>query len=324
MDNTAVAIRHQDLPMELSINELCAQVTKIQEVMNKVMHKDEHYGVIPGTNKPSLLKPGAEKLCLVFRLDPQFESFEQRDGDHLTIKSKCIMYHIPTGMRMGSGEGSCSTKESKYAFRNATLACPECGKDAIIKGKAEFGGGWLCFKKKGGCGSKFPDDQFAGVELGKVAADNLADQYNTVLKMANKRALVAAVLVTTAASDIFTQDMEDITPPDAQEAPTTQPRAQAKPAPNPLRVSDPQRKRLWAICKAKGISEQRLKDRLALYGFVSGYEITRDKYEEICQWAESGGVAPDPVAEAAPEYQREPGDDSDDIPTSWPENAENK
>ena len=34
--------------------------------------------------------------------------------------------------------------------------------------------------------------------------------YNTVLKMAKKRALVDAVLTATAASDIFTQDLEDI------------------------------------------------------------------------------------------------------------------
>lgn len=35
--------------------------------------------------------------------------------------------------------------------------CPQCQKPAIIKGRAEYGGGWLCFKKKGGCGAKFPD-----------------------------------------------------------------------------------------------------------------------------------------------------------------------
>jgi hypothetical protein len=35
-------------------------------------------------------------------------------------------------------------------------ACPVCGVvGAIIKGKPEYGGGWLCFQKKGGCGAKF-------------------------------------------------------------------------------------------------------------------------------------------------------------------------
>jgi hypothetical protein len=36
--------------------------------------------------------------------------------------------------------------------------CPACGKDrAVMAGKAEYGGGWLCFKKKGGCGHKWQD-----------------------------------------------------------------------------------------------------------------------------------------------------------------------
>ena len=37
------------------------------------------------------------------------------------------------------------------------MVCPDCGKDAIIKGKEEYGGGWLCYKAKGGCGSKFAE-----------------------------------------------------------------------------------------------------------------------------------------------------------------------
>ncbi len=242
MADQALAIRQSDVPMELSVTDLMAQVRKIQEVMKQAMKQDEHYGVIPGTGKkPTLLKPGAEKLCLLFRLDPQFESVETRDGEHLTVKSRCVLYHIPTGMRMGSGEGSCSSKETKYAYRNATLACPDCGKDAIIKGKEEYGGGWLCFKKKGGCGSKFPDDQFKGIELGKVPVDNLADQYNTVLKMADKRALIAAVLVTTAASDIFTQDLEEM-PQDGANGdvpPVLRPSVQSEPkaSPRPARTA---------------------------------------------------------------------------------------
>ena len=207
---TELEARSSDLPMELSVTDLLAQVRKIQDVMKNCMRENEHFGVIPGTNKPTLLKPGAEKLNLVFRFDPQYDSVDRYDGDHLTVKSKCTLFHIPTGMRIGSGEGSCSTKESKYAFRNAQIVCPQCGKETVIKGKEEYGGGYLCFTKKGGCGAKFPDKEFEGAVLGKVANDNLADCYNTVLKMANKRSLISAVLNATAASDIFMQDLEDM------------------------------------------------------------------------------------------------------------------
>jgi hypothetical protein len=39
---------------------------------------------------------------------------------------------------------------------HAENVCPNCGETkAVIKGKAEYGGGWLCFLKKGGCGAKW-------------------------------------------------------------------------------------------------------------------------------------------------------------------------
>ena len=55
----------------------------------------------------------------------------------------------------------------------------------------------------------------------KVEHDNPADHYNTVLKMAKKRALVDAVLTSTAASDIFTQDLEEISASIATLTPAT-------------------------------------------------------------------------------------------------------
>ena len=205
---------------ERSVEEVVQQVKKIQQVQAAVMKEGEHYGVIPGTQKPTLLKPGAEKLAFVFRLDPQYEITETHDKDHLSVTSRCTLWHIGAGVRMGSGMGSCSTKETKYAFRHAARKCPACGKEAIIKGKEEYGGGWLCFKKKEGCGAKFKDGdaKIETQEAGLVANENLADTYNTVLKMSNKRALVAAVLNVTAASDIFTQDLEDYQEPAASGA----------------------------------------------------------------------------------------------------------
>jgi hypothetical protein len=206
----------------LSVNDVRSQVNLIQMVMREVMKKDEHYGVIPGTGtKPTLLKAGAEKLCLTFRLDPQYEITERQEGPHLTVTSKCTLWHIPSGQRFGSGMGSCSTRESKYAYRQAQRKCPNCGAEAIIKGK-DFKNegkptGWICFSKKGGCGTKFKDGapEIESQKVGRTPNEDLADQYNTVLKMANKRSLVAAVLNATAASDIFTQDIEDLPQPKA-------------------------------------------------------------------------------------------------------------
>lgn len=209
----------------LSVTDVRSQVNLIQHVLREVMKEGQHFGVIPGTNKPTLLKAGAEKLCLTFRLDPQYEITERQDGPHLSITSKCTLWHIPSGQRFGSGMGSCSTREAKYAYRQTSVKCPVCEKEAIIKGKEEYGGGWVCFKKKGGCGAKFADgaQEIEKQPRGRVPNEDLADTYNTVLKMANKRSLVAAVLNATAASDIFTQDIEDFSEEPGRTGPSSSP-----------------------------------------------------------------------------------------------------
>jgi len=201
----------------LSAQEIKAQVQLIQEVMQAVMQEGFHYGVIPGTEKPTLLKPGAEKLTTTFRLAPLLNVETREIGTvHREYEVRCTLVHIPTGRVYGEGVGSCSTLESRYRYRNAERICPNCGRPTIIKGRAEYGGGWLCFQKKGGCGAKFTDQDPAltSQSTGRVENPDIADIYNTVLKMAKKRALIDATLTVTAASDIFTQDLEDYIPPD--------------------------------------------------------------------------------------------------------------
>ena len=203
---------------ERSVGEVRNQVNKIQELMKDLMKTGEHYGVIPGTGtKPSLLKAGAEKLCFAFRLAPEFE-IRQTDlaAGHREIQVITTLRNMATGAVVGQGLGSCSTMESKYRWRKLSRVCPKCGQEAIIKGKEEYGGGWICFKKKGGCGAKFADDapEIIGQPEGRIENEDIADQYNTVLKMAKKRSIVDATITACAASDIFTQDVEDMVPED--------------------------------------------------------------------------------------------------------------
>jgi hypothetical protein len=201
---------------ERSVAEVKAQVGKIQSLMADVMHEGEHYGAsFPGDKKKNLLKPGADKLCMVFRLAPEFEvARDDLPGGHREYRIKTILRNTVTGQIAGQGLGSCSTMESKYRWRIEAKRCPLCGKEAIIKGKEEYGGGWLCYKKKGGCGETFADDdpQITSQITGKVENTDIADTYNTVLKIAKKRSYVDATITVTAASDIFAQDAEDILP----------------------------------------------------------------------------------------------------------------
>lgn len=215
LETTAVVVRDNNTAVgqALSVNEIVAQVNLIQQVMAKVMKDGEHYGTIPGCgDKKTLLQPGAQKLTMTFRLAPEYTIQETDLGrGHKEYRVVAALKSIQTGNFVGEGVGVCSTMESKYRYRSGARKCPTCGKETIIKGKAEYGGGWLCFARKGGCGAKWPDGAqvIEAQNIERVEHDNPADHYNTVLKMAKKRSFVDATITATAASDIFTQDIGD-------------------------------------------------------------------------------------------------------------------
>jgi hypothetical protein len=202
----------------VSPEALQRQVNAIQEAMKQVMEEGVHYGKVPGCgDKPALFKPGAEKINLLFRLVPEFifETITLPNG-HFEIITTCYL-HVGNlkGQVVGQGIGSCSTMETKYRYRNGERVCPSCGKPCLIQSsdfKTKAKDGWLCFAKKGGCGVKYPlgDAQIESQIVGKIDNPDIADQYNTVRKMSKKRAHVDCTITATAASDIFTQDIEDM------------------------------------------------------------------------------------------------------------------
>lgn len=188
--------------------------TRVDNLRAAVMKEGIDYGTIPGSDKKVLKKPGAEKLCSEFGFYPRFEQVtaieEFSDRPLFHYRYRAILYRM-TGEPIAEGIGSCNSMEKKYRYRQGERLCPTCGKPTIIKGKAEYGGGWVCFAKKGGCGAKFADTdpQIADQQVGQVENTDIYDQINTIDKMAQKRALVAAVLIATNASDYFTQDLDD-------------------------------------------------------------------------------------------------------------------
>lgn len=220
-----------------------------KDFISSVLREGLDFGTIPGANKPALLKPGAEKLSSFFGLCSHFEDVshtedwtgEAHAGEpFFYYRVRCILVNA-SGVKIATADGSCNSWETKYRYRQAQRSCPECGKNAIIKGKAEYGGGWLCFAKKGGCGAKFADNDTAitGQQIGQAKNPDPAELVNTILKMAQKRALVAAVLIGCGASDYFTQDVddfitaeyEDVTPRKHEEKPKPAPEKPAAPPP---------------------------------------------------------------------------------------------
>lgn len=154
----------------MSVSDAIERRQAIDEFRRDILVSGTDYGVIPGTGtKPTLFKPGAEKLCTFFGLAPKFVATEKildwtgkdHDGEpFFFFQYTCELWH--KGEFVGEGGGNCSSWERKYRYkRNA----------------------------------KNPD---------------IADIVNTLDKMAQKRALMAAVLVVTNASQYFTQDLEDM------------------------------------------------------------------------------------------------------------------
>ncbi len=175
--------------------ELIEYQKELSNLITTALVPETDYGTIPGTNKPSLYKAGAERINKAFGVYATYEILS-REEDHdravkYTKKKKlgwdkekreilweftpgesvgfysytviCRLINSATGQVVGEGIGSCSTMESKYI-------------------------------------------------------DRPRDCENVVLKMAQKRALVAATLNTYALSDRFTQDMEDLSPEERKSA----------------------------------------------------------------------------------------------------------
>jgi hypothetical protein len=222
----------------ITIDDAVAQVRQRDEFMAKVMRKDHDYGVIPGTReKPTLLKPGAERLLAAYGLHPELAdemlpTLDLTGEDHggepfFQFRRVCRVWR-QTGigkddrMLVAQASGECNSWEKKYRYREgSSVVCPNCKQPGIrFYSDAQFiegGQGWYHGKKGGGCGATIPAGYPRADELEaqrskaneRVPNPDPADQLNTMLKMADKRALVAAAIIATAWSDMVTQDLED-------------------------------------------------------------------------------------------------------------------
>jgi hypothetical protein len=172
--------------MVISVDDAVEMVAQRDMFMARVMRKDVDYGVIPGTGtKPTLLKPGAERLLAAYGLHPELEDeaapiIDMDGAQHggeafFQFRRRCRVWR-QTGpgeadrMLIAQASGECNSWESRYRYR------------------------WT--------GS--------GDQRRRVKNEDPADQLNTILKMADKRAMVAAAILATNWSDIVTQDLDDV------------------------------------------------------------------------------------------------------------------
>jgi len=187
--NAIVKAEHV-LPM--TATDVRSHVNLIQEVLRSTMKEGTHYGKIPGTEKPSLWKPGAEQIAMAFRIGVSYRIDELTTAGCVRFRVVAVGTHQGTGTILGEGIGECSSNEEKYKWRKAY----QREFNAATESHRRIKYGWNNGKKE-------------EYEVQQIRTEP-ADLANTILKMACKRAQVAMTLNVTAASDIFTQDIEDL------------------------------------------------------------------------------------------------------------------
>jgi len=102
----------------ITIGEAKARIELLQEFVKEMMVEGLDFGFIPGCgDKPSLLKPGAEKLCDIFGLSKFIEVTNRLEDWEIGLFSyevKAVLTNKRTGLIEAEGIGSCNSKESKY------------------------------------------------------------------------------------------------------------------------------------------------------------------------------------------------------------------
>lgn len=169
-----------------SVNEIMKKISQMHAIIQNNLRKDYDYGVIPGTNKPTLLKPGGEKICMLFNLYPEYEflqTIEDYNKGFFSYNLKCTLK--VDERPVSQGVGSCNSKEKRY----------RC---ILVK---EIPENYLGITEK-------IEDKLGNIKY-KIENPDVYSFVNTILKMAKKRAFIDAVLQVASLSDIFTQDLED-------------------------------------------------------------------------------------------------------------------
>lgn len=189
--------------------DLLALHDEVTAIIQKSLQLGLDYDAIPGTgDKPSLLKPGAEKLNLAFGAAPEYEIVEKEidhDREVRWTKRKKKWNNRFKGDRTFEWETEEGTSLGLYRY---VIRCRLVRQGRVLA---------TCIGECSTLESKY--------------IDRPRDCGNTVLKMAQKRAFVGATLHAYGLSNRFTQDVEDNRdlyakePPPAEDVPFAGPPA---------------------------------------------------------------------------------------------------
>lgn len=181
-------LQETNVVMRSKMEEMRERLSLVRRFFADVMVEGQDYGTVPGTDKPVLLKCGAEKLCEFYGFAPKItELREEKDintGYYRVLV--VISLYRRNGEHVADGVGEANSYETKYRYR--WVLEEDAPEDAKAEAKVRY---------------------VKGKKYYRIQNDEMHSIWNTVLKMAKKRALVDAVLTATRSSGIFTQDLED-------------------------------------------------------------------------------------------------------------------
>lgn len=114
-----------------AVQSTLAKINQFQVVVQNTLKANHDYGVIPGTQKPTLLKPGAEKIQMLLGVTSEYEVIERvqdYEKGFFAFTVRCIVYK--NGMKITEGVGHCNTREKKYVNQDPYTLANTCLKMA--------------------------------------------------------------------------------------------------------------------------------------------------------------------------------------------------
>nr|WP_203363183.1 hypothetical protein [Bacillus sp. REN10] len=107
------------------------KINQLQLVVKSTLKPNRDFGIIPGTTKPTLLKPGAEKIQMLFGVTSEYEVTERiqdYDKGFFAFTVCCRIYK--NDMKITEGIGHCNTREKKYKNQDSYSVANTCLKMA--------------------------------------------------------------------------------------------------------------------------------------------------------------------------------------------------
>lgn len=203
------------------------------------LKRNTDFGVIPGTKQPSLFKAGAQKIANAFGL-----------LQHFTVESAIESFDA---LKTDNG----GMPLFFYRVRCDLIKIAQDGTEYIFTS---------------GHGS-------ANTMERRNGRNSAWDSANATLKMAEKRALVAAVLSVSGLSDMFTQDMEN------EDFINQEVRVDS---PDDV-ITTKQMKYLFTVASSAGLNTDQAKAIIAEHGYKSSKDIKKSDYDSILETIRSKG-----------------------------------